>query len=381
MSDDLELDGLDDGRPGDDAPHPVPGGTGPWFIRFSGRRSGPFDAERLRTLARRGALTRMHSLSTDGRSWVPATSVRAVFQADGSVVAAGTGTIGLEEEQTGWEGELPEGEPLELPLASVPRRAFGSALVRPAVICALVLATVMLAMPTSRDESLEVAWWWSEGALAVTVRGMCAAAVLSFWVIAFLAPEPARAASVAAVAAVLAAASGLSLVSWAPWAVLIGLLVPVSALLVALDAAGSASARSVGAGAVASASLLGLAGIGLAVWHCSAWSIAGAVLGAGGAAALGFAGFRAVRRPGPGADGVFWSCVGGATGCMAALFAAAFEGLSGPAPMQGAGAAVSACLVLAFSVVAWASVHEASESSHLLPSDAPPGSPAPEGTA
>jgi hypothetical protein len=35
--------------------------------------------------------------------------------------------------------------------------------------------------------------------------------------------------------------------------------------------------------------------------------------------------------------------------------------------MDGAKAAVTACLVLAFSAVSWASVHEAVESSHLLP--------------
>jgi hypothetical protein len=35
--------------------------------------------------------------------------------------------------------------------------------------------------------------------------------------------------------------------------------------------------------------------------------------------------------------------------------------------MQGAQGAVSACLVLAFSTISWAAVHEAVESSHLLP--------------
>jgi predicted dinucleotide-binding enzyme len=35
--------------------------------------------------------------------------------------------------------------------------------------------------------------------------------------------------------------------------------------------------------------------------------------------------------------------------------------------MEGAKAAVTSCLVLAFSAISWASVHEAVESSHLLP--------------
>jgi hypothetical protein len=51
---------------------------------------------------------------------------------------------------------------------------------------------------------------------------------------------------------------------------------------------------------------------------------------------------------------------------MACIFAAAFGGLNSTTPMTGAQGAVSACLVLAFSALAWATVHEAVESSHLL---------------
>ena len=133
------------------ARHGEPASVGPWFVRFAGRRSGPFDAERLRTLARRGALTRMHSVSADGKAWVPATSVRAVFNADGSVVASGARAVEVaEDDRPDFDG-IPDA-PLELPRAMA-RAALGSALVRPVVLCALVLATVMLAMPTSRDES------------------------------------------------------------------------------------------------------------------------------------------------------------------------------------------------------------------------------------
>jgi hypothetical protein len=51
----------------------------------------------------------------------------------------------------------------------------------------------------------------------------------------------------------------------------------------------------------------------------------------------------------------------------AGVHRAVATGLTGDVPMQGAQGAVSACLVLAFSTISWAAVHEAVESSHLLP--------------
>lgn len=370
MSDDFDLD-LDGqapdlpGGPAADGPA-ADGSAGPWFVRFAGRRTGPFDAERLRTLARRGALTRMHALSIDGSSWVPATSVRAVFHADGSVVAAGRAVAGVTE--GGIMPSLPHPDSLELPAPVQARPVRGSALVRPVVVCALALATVALAMPTSRDDSGALAWWWSEGALGIAVRGLCSAAVLGGWVIAFLWPEPARAASVAAVAAVLAAAGSAALAPWAPWALVASLLVPVTALLVALDASGSRSARPTGVAAAVLAGIAGAGGVALGfVWH-GPWWIAGVSLLAAGAASLGWAGIRAARRPGPGADGVFWACALGSTLALGSVFAAAFGALAGPVPMDGAQAAVAACLVLAFSAISWGAVHEATESAHLLPS-------------
>lgn len=341
--------------------------AGPWFVRFAGRRSGPFDAERLRTMARRGALTRMHSLSADGSAWVPASAVRAVFDSDGSVVAAGVRAVAVEAIEEQSLGEGGDGEALELPRVA-PRRASGSALVRPVVLTALALATVMIAMPTSRDDAGALAWWWSEGALGIAVRGLCALAVLGGWSVAFLAPEPARAASVAAVAAVLSSAASLVAVAAAPWSAPVALLVPMAALLVALDASGSAGARPAGVAAAVVGGLGAAAAIAIGCLDLSAWTIAGMVLGAAGAGSLGYAGVRAARGAQGSGDAVFWCGVGGATGAMGALFAAAFGGLLGDAPMEGALAAVGACLVLAFAALSWAGVHEACESSHLLPS-------------
>lgn len=366
FEDEFAAEGADAARaPGDAAAERMV--AGPWFVRFAGRRSGPFDAERLRTMARRGSLTRMHSLSADGTAWAPASTVRAVFNADGSVVAAGVRALEVEslEEQSLGEGD--DGEVLELPRVAS-RRAAGSALVRPVVLTALALATVMVAMPTSRDDTGALAWWWSEGALGIAVRGLCALALLGGWSVAFLAPEPARAASVAAVAAVLSAAAALVAVSPAPWSVPVALLVPMAALLVALDAAGSNGVRPAGIAAAVVAGLCAAGAITLGCFHLSGWTIAGMALGTLGAGSLGYAGVRAARGDAKSGDAVFWCGVAGATGAMGGMFAAAFGGLLGEAPMQGALAAVGACLVLAFAALSWAAVHEACESSHLLPS-------------
>ena len=345
--------------------HEDKGLAGPWFVRFSGRRTGPFDAERLRTLARRGALTRMHALSVDGKSWKPATELRAVFNADGSVVAEGVREVAqeYEPEHPAFGADFPDSDPSELPVFPT-RRALGSALVRPAVLCALVLATVMLALPTSRDESGALAWWWSEGPIAIAVRGLCAVTLLVAWVVAFLPPEPARAASVSAVAAVLAGAGALALVPWAPWAVVMALLVPVAALLVALDATGSAGVRMMGVATLVLAPLLCFGLVALGIFWFSVWAIVGMALGVVATAALCWAGYCAFRRRGPNAGGVFSGSVIGATAALGCVFAAAFGGLAGDVPMQGAQGAVSACLVLAFSTISWAAVHEAVESSN-----------------
>jgi hypothetical protein len=339
-----------------------------WFVRFAGRRSGPFDAERLRTMARRGTLTRMHSVSVDGRSWTPATELRAVFNEDGTVVAPGTAALAVEGEEapSSFDG-IPDSGVLELPPAAPARARLGSARVRPVVICAMVLATVMLSLPTSRDDAGSVAWWWHEGPLAVSVRGLAALAVLAGWVLAFLRPEPARAASVAGVAAILSAVSAAALAPWAPWAAILAPIVPVAAVLVGLDAAGAASTRLMGKFAASAAGVLGIAAIVPVVLGPSGWAIASAALGAVGAAALAWAGVRAARASSPSDDHVFWGGVAAATGAMAALFAAAFGGLLGDMPMHGAQASASACLVLAFATLSWAAVHETVETMHTLP--------------
>lgn len=366
MSDDLQFGGdeaaVPAGDPGEDRFQ-----AGPWHVRFAGRRTGPHDAERLRTLARRGAVTRLHQVSIDGTSWRPASDVRAVFAADGSVVAGGTAPaaeVQLDDDHLQFPDVPGDGA---MPAAPVVRRfTAGIASVRPVVVAALVLATIVLVLPTSRDESAALAWWWSEGPFSIAARGMAVLAVIGGWSVAFLAPEPARAASVAAITSIVASISALPLCLHAPVGTAVAVLVPAAAIMVALDAGRSRGAKPMGIALAVLGSLVILACAAFAVLWPSAWAIAAAVLAAAAGGTALAAGIVAARGNSPVSARVFWLGVASSSCAMAALFACAFGGLAGPLPMQGAQAAVSACLVLAFAALAWAAVHETIDTAHML---------------
>lgn len=49
------------------------------YIRIRGQVHGPFDAERLQVLARRGRFSRLHEVSTDGRNWTRASEHPELF--------------------------------------------------------------------------------------------------------------------------------------------------------------------------------------------------------------------------------------------------------------------------------------------------------------
>lgn len=51
-----------------------------YYIRIRGRVLGPYDTEKLQSLAMRGQLSRMHEVSTDGVSWVRASSFPELFE-------------------------------------------------------------------------------------------------------------------------------------------------------------------------------------------------------------------------------------------------------------------------------------------------------------
>jgi hypothetical protein len=50
-----------------------------FFMRVRGRVLGPYDEDKLQSLARRGQLSRMHELSTDGVSWTRASAYPDLF--------------------------------------------------------------------------------------------------------------------------------------------------------------------------------------------------------------------------------------------------------------------------------------------------------------
>jgi hypothetical protein len=51
----------------------------PLFLRVRGRVMGPYDLEKLQSFARRGQLSRMHEVSTDGTHWVRASTYTELF--------------------------------------------------------------------------------------------------------------------------------------------------------------------------------------------------------------------------------------------------------------------------------------------------------------
>jgi hypothetical protein len=61
-----------------------------FFIRIRGRVLGPYDQERLQSLAKRGQLSRLHELSEDATNWFPAKNRPELFAVEErSVVAVG----------------------------------------------------------------------------------------------------------------------------------------------------------------------------------------------------------------------------------------------------------------------------------------------------
>src|SRR3954453_4067022 len=49
------------------------------YIRVRGRVLGPYETEKLQSMVRRGQLSRVHELSTDGVSWVRASNYPELF--------------------------------------------------------------------------------------------------------------------------------------------------------------------------------------------------------------------------------------------------------------------------------------------------------------
>jgi hypothetical protein len=62
------------------------------YVRSRGRVLGPFDEEKLRSLARQGQLSRIHEVSDDGATWVRAGQYPDLFEALGGSPAPADGS-------------------------------------------------------------------------------------------------------------------------------------------------------------------------------------------------------------------------------------------------------------------------------------------------
>ena len=77
-----------------------------YYIRFRGRVQGPFDAEKLRQLARRGQFSRMHEVSSDGQQWSPASQQPELF-APAAVPVAANAAAASPAAVDSWRGSGP----------------------------------------------------------------------------------------------------------------------------------------------------------------------------------------------------------------------------------------------------------------------------------
>jgi TM2 domain-containing membrane protein YozV len=59
-----------------------------YWVRYKGRSIGPYALDRVRQMVRKGQVGRSHDVSTDGASWVPATSFPEIFEPPSSPVPA-----------------------------------------------------------------------------------------------------------------------------------------------------------------------------------------------------------------------------------------------------------------------------------------------------
>ena len=50
-----------------------------YYLRVRGRVQGPFDQEKLQNFSRRGQLSRLHEVSTDGINWARASTYPELF--------------------------------------------------------------------------------------------------------------------------------------------------------------------------------------------------------------------------------------------------------------------------------------------------------------
>ena len=85
-----------------------------YYMRVRGRVQGPFDQEKLQNFSRRGQLSRMHEVSTDGINWARASNFPELFVGPVAETTIAESPIG---EATVSETSVAEAKPAEPPIA------------------------------------------------------------------------------------------------------------------------------------------------------------------------------------------------------------------------------------------------------------------------
>ena len=77
------------------------------YVRIRGRVLGPYDQEKLQSLARRGQLSRMHELSQDATNWVRASTYPELFVSEGHSVASAAQEASGQRPESNHAGGMP----------------------------------------------------------------------------------------------------------------------------------------------------------------------------------------------------------------------------------------------------------------------------------
>lgn len=217
-----------------------------YWLRLGRRSEGPLSLDEMRRRATRGRLTPAHSVSRDGRSWMPARRCAEIFGEDGMPIPpGGAGPAGIDPLEGDVIGAWSEGS-FGDPVAAVPAVA---AVARPIpgvaswpahLACALTLA-LACGLPMSRDAEGPLWWWhivrlWDLGGgglvTAAIAWGIVSVAAVATSVTVWLPSGPGRAIVLSASAV---ASMALSSAAWAAgmacgaWSVAACALIPVSA--------------------------------------------------------------------------------------------------------------------------------------------------------
>ena len=324
-----------------------------WFVRYAGRVTGPFEADRLRTMALRGQITGVHFLSNDGVRWRPASEVPGILEPAASPDPPAA--IGMVQAVPADAPVPPRSVPADPPRPSG-RRAVVSGVPVAACAAALVLfagaASAAARLPAMPE-------WASDPAqqLRLALRVLQAVSALGALAVLALPADASRAVVVASVSTMLAFVSVLDALP-VPWAAAAIAPVPAAAALLAIGRTFPAASRPWAVLVIAIGAASGLVAVILA--HRLRGSVgieplACAAAAAPGCIAVVVAGARAFGSPFKAPGSTFaWAAAGIGLCVLSVLVHSAVA----PGP-QAREAAFAACMALGFSGLGWACAPDA----------------------